>query len=236
MSYEIIQLKVEDHDNFIHIIVDKGSNHVALVDPAWDAEGILEVIEDEGLILSLILLTHSHHDHVNAVHDILKQHPDIDVFISELEQPHWQDCPKDAILLQDGDEILLGQTAIGVMLTPGHTIGSCCYHLSGDLITGDTLFVYGCGRADLDTSDVHKLYHSLQKIKRLPEQTNIWVGHDYGVEETTTLEAQFNGNPFLMIDNEKDFVKFRMQLNSELRSQPYAPVDTNTLKKWLTEH
>ena len=165
MAHEILTLIAEDHDNFIHILADRKRNEAFVVDPAWDAEGIREVLAEENLTLTGILITHSHHDHVNAVPELYGER--VSLFISEDEYPHWPDCPEDALLLSDGDAITFADTDIGVIKTPGHTPGSCCYRIGGDLITGDTLFIYGCGRADLSGSDPHALYHSLQKLKTL---------------------------------------------------------------------
>ncbi|UJF25063.1 MBL fold metallo-hydrolase [Suttonella sp. R2A3] len=235
MSHEIIQLMVEDHDNFIHIIADRNSGEAAVVDPAWDAEGIAEVLGDEGLSLTAILITHSHHDHVNAVHELRAGNDQVAVFISELEYPAWPDCPEDAILVSDGDEITFAGTTIGVISTPGHTVGGCCYHIGNDLITGDTLFIYGAGRADLKGSDPHKLFNSLQKLKKLPEETRIWVGHDYGSTQTATLGEQFAHNPFMMIENEADFVRYRLELAAKTRSQPYQPIEKEALDAVLED-
>lgn len=231
MAYDIIQLMVEDHDNFIHIIADYETGTAMVVDPAWDADGIRDVLEEENLELTGILITHSHHDHVNAVRDLYDDH--ITLFISEAEQPHWPDCPEDAILVTEGDEIAFANTTIGVIMTPGHTPGSCCYHIGKHLLTGDTLFVYGCGRADLKGSDVHALYRSLQKLKKLPAATHIWVGHHYGISEESTLGEQFAGNPFLMIDNEEDFVRYRLELASKTRQAPYGPISADELQRVL---
>ena len=139
MAHEILTLIAEDHDNFIHILADRHTGEAMVVDPAWDAEGIREVLAEEGLMLTGILITHSHHDHVNAVRELYGER--ITLFISEAEQPHWPDCPEDAVLVNDGDEISFGGSSIGVIMTPGHTPGSCCYRLGGDLICGDTLSV-----------------------------------------------------------------------------------------------
>ena len=220
--YDIITLIVEDHDNFIHILADRKRNEAFVVDPAWDAEGIREVLAEENLTLTGILITHSHHDHVNAVPELYGER--VSLFISEDEYPHWPDCPEDAILLSDGDAITFADTDIGVIKTPGHTPGSCCYRIGGDLITGDTLFIYGCGRADLSGSDPHALYHSLQKLKTLPPETHLHVGHHYGIAETGTLGEQLAGNPFLMIEDEADFVRYRMELAGKTRHTPYGPI------------
>ncbi|MBV7435194.1 MBL fold metallo-hydrolase [Cardiobacteriaceae bacterium TAE3-ERU3] len=233
MSHEVIQLKVEDRDNFIHVIADRQSSEAAVIDPAWDAEGIADVLDEEDLTLTMILITHSHHDHVNAIHELYKLYPEATIFISEKEHPVWPDCPEDAILVNDGDEIAFASSSIGVISTPGHTIGGCCYHIGNDLFTGDTLFIYGCGRADLKGGNPSTLYRSLQKLKKLSADTRIWVGHDYSVCEESTLGEQFAHNPFLMINDEADFIRYRMELAGETRSQPYGPIEQEELDRVL---
>lgn len=222
MKPEIIQLIPEDHDNFVYIIADRQSGEAAVVDPAWDAEGILEVIEDEGLTLTTILITHSHHDHVNAVKALYNER--VTLFVGEHEYPHWPDCPEDAILVADGDEIQFGKTSISVINTPGHTPGGVSYLIDKHLFTGDTLFIYGCGRADLKGGDVQQLWHSLQRLKKLPPDTNLWVGHHYSTKEESTLGEQLTSNPFLMIDNASDFARYRLELASKTRKMPYGPI------------
>ena len=231
MSHEIIQLTVNGHDNFIHLIADHKNSEAAVVDPAWDAAAIAAAIDEEGLTLRAILLTHTHYDHVNAVVDLYKDN--ITLFLSEAEYPCWRDCPQDAVLLGEGDRIPFGDETIRVIMTPGHTAGGCCYHIGDDLITGDTLFVYGCGRADLPGGSAHRLFHSLQKLKRLPAQTRIWVGHDYGVSEQSTLGEQMTHNPFLMIDNEADFVRYRSEIAGKTRRSPYGPISEEELAEVL---
>ncbi|MDO4777138.1 MAG: MBL fold metallo-hydrolase [Cardiobacteriaceae bacterium] len=233
MAYDIIQLMVEDHDNFIHLIADRHTGDAMVVDPAWDADGIQQVLDEEGLALTGILITHSHPDHVNAVEKLY--YDGVTLFVPEAELPYWPDCPKDAVLVSDGDEIAFASTTIGVIATPGHTAGSVCYHIGQDLITGDTLFVYGAGRADLKGGDAQALYHSLQKLKKLPPATRLWVGHHYGIQEETTLAEQLAGNPFLMIDNEADFIRYREDIAGKTRSMPYGPISHKELQHTLQE-
>lgn len=234
MAYDIIQLMVEDHDNFIHIIADRHNHEAMVVDPAWDADGIQEVLDEEGLTLTGILITHSHADHVNAVEKLY--YDGVTLFVPEAEYPHWPGCPEDAILVADGDEITFAQTTIGVISTPGHTPGGVCYHIGQDLITGDTLFVYGAGRADLKGGDAQALYRSLQKLKKLPPATRLWVGHHYGIQEETTLAEQLAGNPFLIIDNEADFIRYRSEIASKTRKAPYDPISRETLQRDLQQN
>lgn len=233
MAYDILQLMVEDHDNLIHIIADRHSGDAMVVDPAWDADGIRQVLDEENLTLTGILITHSHHDHVNAVEKLYGG--DVTLFVPEAELPCWPDCPEDAILVTDGDEITFASTTIGVIATPGHTAGSTCYHIGQDLLTGDTLFVYGAGRTTFPGGSSSALYHSLQKLKKLPGHTRLWVGHHYGIHEETTLGEQLAGNPYLMIDNEADFIRYRDHLAAKTRNIPYGPISHETLQHVLQE-
>lgn len=232
MAHEIIQLITEDHDNFIYIIADRIHNEAMVVDPAWDSEGIKEILAEENLELVGILLTHSHHDHINAVMDLY--HDNNSIFINAKEYPLWKDCPEDAILVSEGDEIQFADTTISVIDTPGHSAGSTCYRIGDDLITGDTLFIYGCGRADLAGGDAKALYHSLQKLKHLPPHTRIWVGHDYGITQESTLDEQLAHNPFLLINNEADFIRYRNELARKTRQIPYGPIQTQELQQILS--
>lgn len=232
MAHEIIQLITEDHDNFIYVIADRVHGEAMVVDPAWDSEGIKEILAEENLELVGILLTHSHHDHINAVMDLYNDNSSI--FINAKEYPLWKDCPEDAILVSEGDEIQFADTTISVIDTPGHSAGSTCYRIGDDLITGDTLFIYGCGRADLAGGDAKALYHSLQKLKHLPPHTRIWVGHDYGITQESTLGEQLAHNPFLLINNEADFIRYRNELARKTRQIPYGPIQIQELQQILS--
>ena len=109
--------------------------------------------------------------------------------------------------------------------TPGHTPGSTCYMLDGDLITGDTLFVFGCGRCDLQGGDPEQMFTTLKKIKgELESSAVIHPGHNYAEKTVSTLEEQTEGNPFLHFHKCEDFVEYRMQLHDKIRNTPYHPV------------
>lgn len=234
MAHDIIQLITEDHDNFIYIIADRQHHEAMVVDPAWDAEGIKEVLAEENLQLVGILLTHSHHDHVNAVPALYDE--SVSLFINAKEYPLWKDCPEDAILVSEGDEIQFADTNISVIDSAGHTAGGTCYRIGDDLLTGDSLFIYGCGRADLPSGDAKALFHSLQKLKQLPPHTRIWAGHDYGIVQESTLGEQLAHNPFLMIDNEADFIRYRLEIAKKTRSMPFTPMQAAELADILEAH
>ena len=207
--------------NFIYVIHDHTTDRAAVVDPAWDVPAILAVTERRGLQITDILLTHSHFDHINGVEALLNS-SDAQLHLLRTEALFW-DRHLDLPTLHEGnDRILLGETEIEILHTPGHTPGSACYRLDDQVLTGDTLFVFGCGRCDLRGGDPEQMYQSLRRLgERLPSNTLIRPGHNYGITPTTTMAEQIAGNPFLHFDDCPGFVEYRMHLHD--REEPYRP-------------
>ena len=222
--FSIKAMELGPMENFIYLIRDTGSNRVAVVDPAWEGKEIIEQVKKDGLQITDILLTHSHFDHINAIEDILKEY-DAQVHLLKAEAKFWghyQDIPT---LHYGGDKILLGDTEISVLHTPGHTPGSACYHVGNHLIAGDTLFVFGCGRCDLAGGDPEQMFDTLNRLKiELPQGTILHPGHNYAEKEISTMKEQIEGNPFLHFDNPADFVHYRMHEHDKIRDTPYHPV------------
>lgn len=211
-------------ENFVYLIRDLASDRVAVVDPAWEVPEILKWAADKNLKISDILLTHSHHDHVNGIQGVCEQH-DAEIHLLKAEARFWGHYEHLPSTHHGGDIIQLGQTAIEVLHTPGHTPGSACYRLGEHLIAGDTLFVFGCGRCDLAGGDPNQMFDTLRKIKtELPANTILHPGHNYSVKTTSTLEEQVQGNPFLHFDQAEDFVHYRMHEHDKVRHSPYGPV------------
>ncbi|MGD8927318.1 MAG: MBL fold metallo-hydrolase [Thioalkalispiraceae bacterium] len=222
--YKIVSMELGPMENFIYLIQDLKSGRAAVVDPAWDVPTILKEAEALGVTITDILLTHSHHDHINGIEQILA-HYDAQLHLSRAEAEFWGKHLDLPTLHHGGDIIKLGDTEIQMLHTPGHTPGSACYHLGNDLITGDTMFVYGCGRCDLNGGDPEVMYSTLQKIEHdLPGNTQILPGHNYSIAPTTSLLDQIEGNPFLHFDNKDDFVEYRMHIHDKTRDAPYHPV------------
>jgi hydroxyacylglutathione hydrolase len=222
-TFTIDAMELGPMENFIYLIQDKTSGRVAVVDPAWDAEAIIEQVKRRNLRITDILLTHSHHDHVNAINDVLRQY-DAEVHLLKAEADFWGRYAESPSLHHGGDVILLGETAIKVLHTPGHTPGSACYHVGDNLIAGDTLFVFGCGRCDLAGGDPEQMFAALKRIKNeLPARTVLYPGHNYSVQATSTIAEEIEGNPFLHFDNVKDFVRYRMHDHDKFRHSPYLP-------------
>jgi glyoxylase-like metal-dependent hydrolase (beta-lactamase superfamily II) len=174
--------------------------------------------------ISDILLTHSHHDHINGIEDVLRQY-DAQLHLLKDEARFWGSYLDLPTLHHGGDCIVLGETQIEVLHTPGHTPGSACYRIADQLITGDTLFVFGCGRCDLRGGDPEQMFHTLADMRRrLPTHTVILPGHNYAVKSTSTLDEQIEGNPFMHFDDLDRFVRYRMHYHDKHRHEPYGPV------------
>ncbi len=222
-SYRIHTLSLGPMDNFIYLIQDRASNRTAVVDPAWDVPAILSLAAAEGLHITDILLTHSHHDHINGIDALLHDH-DAEIHLLKPEASFWGHPLAHPHLHHGGESIQLGETPIKILHTPGHTPGSACYHVGNDLIAGDTLFVFGCGRCDLKGGDPEAMFHTLQRLRdELPASTCIRPGHNYAKKTHTSLEEQIRCNPFMHFKDVDRFVHYRQYEHDRIRSTPYPP-------------
>ena len=222
--YKITTFESGPMANFIYLIEDNATKKCALVDPAWDLTNVFEYIDQRSLFLDKILLTHSHNDHVNAIDKVLTDY-DIQININHDEQAFWRKNYDNFNLNYGGDLIHLGDTMIKSIHTPGHTPGSTCYSIGDDLIAGDTLFVFGCGRCDLHGGDPELMYKSLRQIREsLSSDTIILPGHNYSTKKTSTLNNEIKNNPFFHFDDLNKFVQYRMVTHDKIRKSPYGPV------------
>ncbi len=223
-SCPIHAMELGPMENFVYLIHDRASNRAAVVDPAWDVPAVLAQANTQGAEITDIFLTHSHHDHVNGIDELL-QATDAQVHLLKPEMEFWQPRHIQPTLHHGGDTIALGDTEIQVMHTPGHTPGSACYRIGQRLITGDTLFVFGCGRCDLNGGDPEQMFQTLKHIAAdLPAETRIFPGHNYSVTTTSTIEEQIDGNPFMHFEELSGFVHYRMVEHDRTRNSPYGPV------------
>jgi len=222
--FSIHTLELGPMENFVYLIHDHATNRTAVVDPAWDVPEVLALAEKNGMQITDILLTHSHHDHINGISEVLDRH-DAQLHLMKSEAQFWDACLDMPTLHHGGDTIALGETSIKTLHTPGHTPGSACYHVGNDLITGDTLFVFGCGRCDMRGGDPEQMYVTLKNMAdRLPAGTLIRPGHNYAEKTTVTMDEQLEGNPFMHFDNSDDFTHYRMHYHDKHRDSPYGPV------------
>ncbi|MGD2056071.1 MAG: MBL fold metallo-hydrolase [Gammaproteobacteria bacterium] len=222
--YSIQALELGPMENFVYLIHDHASERAAVVDPAWDVPRVLALARRLGVRITDILLTHSHHDHINGIAALLEAQ-DARLHLLREEAQFWGHGLDLPTLHHGGDVIELGSTPIRVLHTPGHTPGSACYQVADRLLTGDTLFVFGCGRCDLSGGDPEQMYVTLKDLaQRLPAETVIHPGHNYSQKSTSTMEEQVEGNPFLHFDTPERFVHYRMRYHDRHRDSPYGPV------------
>jgi len=202
-SLEVVQIQVKQRDNFSYLIFCPDSRQGVAVDPSTQPEQLLEEASRRGISLRLLLNTHGHLDHI-AGNPVILEKTGIKL------AAHPADLPQADILLQEGSEIAVGKAKISVLHTPGHTPGSIVFHTGEAIVTGDTLFVSRCGRADLPGSNVEDLYRSLQRLKKLPANLQVYPGHHYGPTPSSTIAWELENNEFLKCPDLPSFIKLRI--------------------------
>lgn len=217
--------------NFVYLIGDQNTHEALVVDPAWDVDAILNKAKDEDYKVKGALITHTHFDHVNGLEDLLKK-TDGTVYINKHEAeflkgmiPPPEFGPKGQSAfrrysgggmkgnikkMEGGDKIKVGEVEITLLHTPGHTPGSQCFLIDGNLISGDTLFINACGRCDLPGGNAEQMYQSLKTLSELDEKTILYPGHNYADEPTSTIANEKKYNPYLQTTNLNSFLKYRM--------------------------
>jgi glyoxylase-like metal-dependent hydrolase (beta-lactamase superfamily II) len=180
--------------NFVYLIGDRETGEAVAVDPAYGPAELVEILGADGMRLTGVLVTHYHPDHVggslggwtiDGISELLAV-PGVDAKIHvQSEEAHGTKRvtgvgDSDLVLHASGDVVDVGAVRITLIHTPGHTPGSQCFHVDGRLVSGDTLFLDGCGRTDLPGGDPEALYESLtQKLAAVPDDTVLYPGHLY---------------------------------------------------------
>ena len=205
------QFELGPWDNFIYFVGDKATRTCAVVDPAWDADAILDEAAKLGVEITHALCTHSHFDHVNRV-DALLEKKDIPVHMLGEEIDFSGFRSENLERRSPGDVLRVGEHLdITFVHTPGHTPGSTTYRISDAIVTGDTMFVQGCGRCDFVGGDPEVMYETLRGLVRaLPKETRMYPGHNYGPVTVSTLDEELRENPYLQHQTLTDFVAHRM--------------------------
>jgi glyoxylase-like metal-dependent hydrolase (beta-lactamase superfamily II) len=188
--------------NFVYLIGDRESGEAVAVDPAYGVLELVEMLEGEGLRLTGVLATHWHPDHVGGdlmgypiegIRDLVGRadvHAPVHVNRAEAE---WIKratgvSDSDLVLHDSGDTVSVGDIPITLMHTPGHTPGSQCFLVNGCLVSGDTLFLDGCGRTDLPGGDAEQLYDSITRtLAAVPDEAILFPGHQYSVASSALM-------------------------------------------------
>jgi len=177
MSFRVVPVPCLS-DNYAYLIVCAKTNLAAIVDPG-EPGPILEAIKREGVQLAAVWATHHHPDHVGGVEGVCADPAigPVDVVAHEKDRDR---VPRASVIVKDGDTVPLGELTARIIHNPGHTLGAISYYVEGKpgaVFTGDTLFAAGCGR--LFEGDAAMMHESLQRLAGLPEDTEVFFGHEY---------------------------------------------------------
>lgn len=232
-----------------YAVWDPHTRDAVVIDPVLDYEPVgsytftesvdkvLAFVKAEGLKVHYSLETHAHADHLSAG-QILRRELDAKVAIGsrivevqetfkkifDLPQSFRADGAQFDALVRPGEAVRAGSLAIDVLATPGHTPACVTYKIGDAVFTGDALFMddYGTGRCDFPRGSAEAMYDSIQALYELPDQTRVFVGHDYQpagrpVRYETTIGAEKDHNPQLNGSTARDtFVTMRKRRDAEL--------------------
>jgi hydroxyacylglutathione hydrolase len=181
-------------DNYGYLIHDIESRRTAAID-APDAGAIKAALNHRGWTLTDVFLTHHHRDHVEGL-PVLKSEFDIAVTGPRLEAEKILGLQ---FMVAGGDVVTLGSTAYMVIATPGHTLGHIAYYSADDrhVFTGDALFSVGCGR--MLEGKPGPTWDGLKALRALPNETLMYCGHEYTVENCRVAQSVDPRNAALRI-------------------------------------
>ena len=198
--------------NFVYLIGDESTRECLVVDPAWDVRGIVDAASEDGYRITGALVTHYHPDHVGGplfghsvqgLAELMALAP-CKVHVNEHEAEGVRSLTglseTDLVKHSGGDVVKVGDVEVECLHTPGHTPGSQCFRCGGALVSGDTLFLQGCGRVDLPGGDSEEMYRTLtRRLSKLPSDLVLYPGHDYASQPHAPLGEVRRTNPILNV-------------------------------------
>lgn len=208
-------------ENCVYLIGDAAKRECVVVDPAWDIAGILHAAEQDGMRVTGALVTHYHQDHIGGalfgmhiegLSTLMGSNP-CKVHAHHLEAPGVAKVAgisaSDIVSHTSGDKVQVGDIEIELLHTPGHTPGSQCFRLKNALVSGDTLFLTGCGRVDLPGGDSDEMFRTLtERLGSLPNDTVLYPGHFYKGSHAPMGEVR-QRNPYLQVKDLADWRRLR---------------------------
>lgn len=213
-------------DNYAYLVTRNG--RAAVVDPS-QADPVLRAIDEAKVKLSEIWLTHHHWDHIGGIEPLIEECPIEHVRGSQHDADH-QRIPRQTDSLSDGDSFEFGGAKVDIMEIPGHTLGAIAFVAEGNLFSGDTLFIAGCGRVFEGTMEM--MSNSLDKLRSLPPDTKVWCGHEYTVNNLRFAQTIEPGNSVIadalreaIIEREAGEFTVPGRLDRELATNPFLRFD-----------
>lgn len=205
--------------NFSYLIGDPQSRRCVVVDPAYAPNDLTQIAADDGYEIDAVLITHYHADHCGGrmmgmnlpgIAEVLDE-KNVPIVINRQEL-EWvmktTGLGKESFRLVDGgDKVQIGDVSVTMLHTPGHTPGSQCFLVRGRLVSGDTLFLDGCGRTDLPGGNPEELYRSLSSLAALPNDTDLYPGHDYSHRPHALLDDVKQHNVVFRAETLADWVR-----------------------------
>ena len=208
MRIEIIKCL---QDNYSYLIIDNTNQSACVIDPG-EAKPIIKYVENNKINLKYILNTHHHYDHVGGNLELKKKYnTNVLGFIGDKDR-----IPEIDIFLEDNQIWEKDNFKAKIYHIPGHTVGHIAYHFFEEkkIFTGDTLFSLGCGRIFEGTYE--QMFNSLNKIKKLPKDTEIYCGHEYTLQNSNFCIANDTKN--LKLKNK--IIKIKEKLDKGLPTIP----------------
>jgi len=203
----IRQIEVGNFSIFSYLVADEQTREGLFIDPSDDHDLLLQEARAHDLTIKYIVNTHSHIDHTMGNREMARR-TGAKIVIHEADAAGLLETPPDIlnmfgaeepppadIFVSDGDLIRVGNVALKVIHTPGHTPGGMCLYIDGMVFTGDTLFVDSVGRTDFPGGSYADLEHSIRtKLYTLPGDTVVLPGHNYGMRPTSTIQQERSTN------------------------------------------
>lgn len=210
MNINPIQLFDAESSTFTYILSAPGDSAAVIIDPVdhhWRRD--IDHLKRLGLDLVYILETHAHADHVTSAGRLRE------LTGAKAAVPSGCGIAPAELQLAEGDVIRFGNgEQIAVLHTPGHTAGSMSYIWRGNVFTGDTLLIDGCGRTDFQSGSSEALYDSvMNKLFVLPDATKVWPAHDYKGQSVSSIGWEKRHNARLANRSRQEFVAIMASLN-----------------------
>jgi hydroxyacylglutathione hydrolase len=173
--------------NYAYLVASEKTREGALIDPSPDPYPVIKTVKEEDVEIKYVINTHSHLDHSQGNEKFRLSKKDRSVIFINCGLGNGAG---------ENRTLYLGELALELISTPGHTADSICIKANGKLMTGDTLFVGKVG-GTYSEKDARAEFESLKNIIALEPDTEIWPGHNYGIKPSSTISYELENNPFI---------------------------------------